>query len=92
MGDNAHPVFYTTKHLEGNMQFGKGLKAMMVIRGVDRNRLAAATGIPLWNISMAAAGRLNLRREQEERIRLELAWPKSLDKHLDALEQYHYEQ
>ena len=74
------------------MQFGKRLKAMMAIREMDRTKLSSETGIPLWNISMAAAGRLNLKREEEERIRMALCWPKSLDAHLDALEQYHYEQ
>jgi DNA-binding Xre family transcriptional regulator len=73
------------------MQFGKGLKAMMAIREVDRNKLATATGISLWNISMAAAGRLNLKREQEDKIRMELCWPKEIDHLLDKVEGFQYE-
>jgi DNA-binding Xre family transcriptional regulator len=74
------------------MQFGKKLKAMMAVRGITGTKLSSETGIHVWNISMAAAGRLNLKREEEERVRMALCWPRSLDAHLDALEQYHYEQ
>ena len=74
------------------MQFGRAMRVMRAARDKSQVELSAETGIALTTIIRAEAGRVNLKREQADRVRMALCWPKSLDAHLDALEQYHYEQ
>lgn len=74
------------------MQFGRGMKVMRALRDMSQAALSVESGVALTNIVRAERGAYNLKREQADRVRMALCWPKSLDAHLDALEQYHYEQ
>lgn len=74
------------------MQFGKGMKVMRALRGVSQAELALRVGVSFPYINRAESGRINLKREQEDRIRLELCWPKEIDHLLDKIEGFRYEQ
>lgn len=74
------------------MQFGKAIRVMRAAREKSQVELSAETGIALTTIIRAEAGRVNLKREQEDRIRLELCWPKEIDHLLDKIEGFRYEQ
>ena len=73
------------------MQFGKAMRAMMAIRGMSQKELVRQTGISRLYISLAGSGRVNLKREQEDKIRMELCWPKEIDHLLDKVEGFQYE-
>lgn len=74
------------------MQFGKAIRVMRAAREKSQVELSAETGIALTTIIRAEAGRVNLKREQVDRVRMALCWPKEIDHLLDKIEDFRYEQ
>jgi transcriptional regulator with XRE-family HTH domain len=74
------------------MQFGKAIRVMRAAREKSQVELSAETGIALTTIIRAEAGRVNLKREQVDRVRMALCWPKEIDTMLDKLAGIRYEQ
>lgn len=74
------------------MQFGKAIRVMRAARDKSQVELSAETGIALTTIIRAEAGRVNLKREQADRVRIALCWPKEIDHLLDKIEGFRYEQ
>ena len=74
------------------MQFGKAIRVMRAAREKSQVELSAETGIALTTIIRAEAGRVNLKREQVDRVRMALCWPKEIDHLLDKIEGFRYEQ
>ena len=74
------------------MQFGKAIRVMRAAREKSQVELSAETGIALTTIIRAEAGRVNLKREQVDRVRMALCWPKVLDCVLDRIDNTRYEQ
>lgn len=74
------------------MQFGKAIRVMRAAREKSQVELSAETGIALTTIIRAEAGRVNLKREQADRVRMALCWPKEIDHLLDKIEGFRYEQ
>lgn len=67
------------------MQFGEKMRLMRLYRHISQPALAVSADIPYPYISMVEAGKLNLKREQVERIRIALDWPMEADCILDKL-------
>lgn len=67
------------------MQFGHTIKVMRTVRGFTQAQLATSADISSWDLSIAESGRLNLKPEEQERIRRALDWPLSADALLDKL-------
>ena len=74
------------------MQFGKAIRVMRAAREKSQVELSAETGIALTTIIRAEAGRVNLKREQADRVRIALCWPKEIDHLLDKIDGFRYEQ
>mgnify|MGYP000960076201 CR=1 FL=1 len=74
------------------MQFGRAMKVMRALRGMSQAALSVETGIALTNIARAERGAYNLKREQADRVRMALCWPKEIDHLLDKIEGFRYEQ
>lgn len=74
------------------MQFGKAIRVMRAARDKSQVELSAETGIALTTIIRAEAGRVNLKREQADRVRIALCWPKEIDHLLDKIDGFRYEQ
>ena len=74
------------------MQFGKAIRVMRAAREKSQVELSAETGIALTTIIRAEAGRVNLKREQADRVRMALCWPKEIDHLLDKIDGFRYEQ
>ena len=74
------------------MQFGKGMKVMRALRDMSQAALSVETGVALTNIARAERGVYNLKREQADRVRMALCWPKEIDTMLDKLAGIRYEQ
>lgn len=74
------------------MQFGRGMKVMRALRDMSQAALSVESGVALTNIVRAERGAYNLKREQADRVRMALCWPKEIDQMLDKLAGTHYEQ
>jgi transcriptional regulator with XRE-family HTH domain len=67
------------------MQFGDKLRVMRALRNVSQPVLSVKAGVGMSYISLTEAGKMNLKREQVDRIRLVLDWPQEADCILDKL-------
>lgn len=73
------------------MEFTHGMRVMRAMRRLSQVKLANASGLTLWTVSHAEAGRVNLNASEKSRIRIALVWPETIDPLLEKIQTAHYE-
>lgn len=74
------------------MDFTHGMKVMRAVRKMSQTKLASASGLSMWAIGHAEAGRVNLNDSEKSRIRIALTWAPELDPLLEKIASFHFEQ
>ncbi len=68
------------------MEFGRRLRMMRALRGIDQKELARRTGIPNWVLSNIETSKMLPTPETEAKVRDALHWPARADEAFATLE------